>query len=73
MKMTVKKLKQYLNDLDDDYEVVIRTMTKRSEEEIKISCYPYPYNFQEYRNIEFHDIGVSDKIIIFGIILEDIL
>lgn len=62
---TVGQLKELIENLSDDYKIKLKLHRKLSDEELKDSIYPYPY---EVTNLilEFDDIGVSDKVLCLG-------
>lgn len=67
---TVGHLRKIIENLSDDYEIDIRIRRKLSDNEIKeLKVYPYPYETQ-YSELEFDDIGVSDKVLCLGVELE---
>jgi len=67
---TVGQLRKVIEDLSDDYEIEMRVRRKLSDEELKHCRYPYPYETQ-YSELEFDDIGVSDKVLCLGVELKD--
>lgn len=73
---TVGQLRRVIENLSDDYEIEMRIRRKLTDEDIielhkkygKI--YPYPYK-TSYAELEFDDVGVSDKILCLGVELKD--
>jgi len=63
--LNVGKLKKIIADLDDDFTIDMRVRTKLTDEQLKNLSYPYPYN-TEYTQLEFDDIGYSDKQLCLG-------
>ena len=63
--MKVKKLKELLEKVDDDFDINLIIYKKIPEQKLKNIPYPYPYN-QEKVEIEFDDIGYTSKIIKFS-------
>ena len=66
---TVKDLRELINQLDDDFVIEFRVRRKLTEEELKNMRYPYPYETEYFEGIEFDDIGYSDKVLCFGVTL----
>lgn len=73
---TVGQLRKVIENLSDDYEIEMRIRRKLTDEDIiKLhkkygKIYPYPYETQ-YVELEFDDIGVSDKVLCLGVELKD--
>lgn len=73
---TVGQLRKVIEDLSDDYEIEMRIRRKLSDNEIKElhnkygRIYPYPYDTQ-HSELEFDDVGVSDKVLCLGVELKD--
>lgn len=73
---TVGQLRKVIENLSDDYEIEMRIRRKLTDEDIiglhkkygKI--YPYPYE-TSYSELEFDDVGVSDKVLCLGVELKD--
>ncbi len=63
--LNVGKLKKIIADLDDDFIIEMRVRTRLTDEQLKNLIYPYPYN-TEYTQLEFDDIGYSDKQLCLG-------
>jgi len=63
--MNVKRLKEILSNLDDDYTVELRVRKKLTGEELRGVIYPYPFK-TEYTELVFDDVGVSDKTLCLG-------
>jgi len=63
--LNVGKLKKIIANLDDDFTIDMRVRTKLTKEQLKDLSYPYPYN-TEYTQLEFDDIGYSDKQLCLG-------
>ena len=59
--MKVKELKEFLDQLDDDFKVVLHANKKIPQEQLDKMSYPYPIE-TTYFEIETGDIGYSDKI-----------
>ena len=59
--MKVKELKQFLNKLDDDFEIELNARKEIPEEKLKQMSYPYPYDRFKFE-MELGDIGYSSKI-----------
>ena len=68
---TVGELRKIIKDLDDDFNIELRIRQKLSDEELKNMPYPYPYK-STYTNLEFDDIGYSDKDFCLGCELKDV-
>lgn len=68
----VEQLRKIIENLSDDYEIEMRVRRKLSDEEVRElhnkygRIYPYPYETQ-YVELEFDDIGVSDKVLCLGV------
>lgn len=68
----VGQLRKIIENLSDDYEIEMRVRRKLSDDEVRElhnkygRIYPYPYETQ-YVELEFDDIGVSDKVLCFGV------
>ena len=69
--MIVKDLKKILENIPDDCKVIIRTSKRISEDKLKSMSYPYLYDLTSYDNLEFDDIGYSDKVVVFSIEVKD--
>lgn len=73
---TVGQLRKVIENLSDDYEIEMRIRRKLSDDEIRELhnkygwIYPYPYETQ-YPELEFDDIGVSDKVLCLGVELKN--
>lgn len=73
---TVGQLRKVIENLSDDYEIEMRVRRKLSDDEIKELhnkyglIYPYPYETQ-YPELEFDDIGVSDKVLCLGVEIKE--
>jgi len=63
--LNVGKLKKIIANLDDDFTIDMRVRTKLTDEQLKNLSYPYPYD-TEYTQLEFDDIGYSDKQLCLG-------
>lgn len=61
----VSELKDILKGFND-YSLDIRIMERKSDEELKNTSYPFLWNMIT-GNLEFHDIGYSDKVVCFGV------
>lgn len=64
--MKVKEMKEFLNRVDDDFEITISLIDEIPEIILKDSAYPYPYNYLK-TNFEFDDISYSEKNINFSV------
>ena len=64
-KNNVGQLRKIIDNLSDDFEIVMRIRRKLTDEELKNCRYPYPYD-TEYLTLEFDDIGFSDKVLCLG-------
>lgn len=68
----VGQLREIIENLSDDYEIEMRVRRKLSDDEVRElhnkygRIYPYPYETQ-YVELEFDDIGVSDKVLCLGV------
>lgn len=68
----VGQLRKIIENLSDDYEIEMRVRRKLSDDEVRELhnkyglIYPYPYETQ-YVELEFDDIGVSDKVLCLGV------
>ena len=73
---TVGQFRKVIENLSDDYEIEMRVRRKLSDDEVKElhnkygRIYPYPYVTQ-YVELEFDDVGVSDKVLCLGVELKD--
>lgn len=73
---TVGQLRKVIENLSDDYEIEMRIRRKLTDEDIiklykkygKIYLYPYETSYSE---LEFDDVGVSDKVLCLGVELKD--
>lgn len=63
---TIGELKEAINNIDDDFTIDVRIVRELSEEELKGSIYPYPYEYSK-ANIEIGDIGYSDKDVFINV------
>lgn len=74
--IAVGQLRKVIENLSDDYEIEMRIRRKLSDDEIKKlydkygKIYPYPYETQ-YTQLEFDDVGVSDRVLCLGVELKD--
>lgn len=72
----VGQLRKIIENLSDDYEIEMRVRRKLTDEEIielhkKYGrIYPYPYE-TSYSELEFDDVGVSDKVLCLGVTLNE--
>ena len=72
----VGQLRKIIENLSDDYEIEMRVRRKLTGEEIieldkKYGrIYPYPYE-TSYSELEFDDVGVSDKVLCLGVTLNE--
>jgi hypothetical protein len=72
--ITVKTLgdfRKLTKDLDDDFTIEFRVRRRVPEEELKNRLYPYPYDTEYFDGVEYDDVGYSDKVVCFGVCLED--
>lgn len=73
---TVGQLRKIIESLSDDYEIEMRVRRRLTDEEIRQlhekygKIYPYPY-YTQNTDLEFDDIGVSDKVLCLGVEVED--
>ena len=63
---TIGELKRAITNIADDFTVSARIVRTLSEEELKGSRYPYPYEYYK-ANIEIGDIGYSDKDVFINV------
>lgn len=63
---TIGELKKAIENIDDDFTIDVRIVRELSEEELKDSKYPYPYEYSK-ANIEIGDIGYSDKDVFINV------
>lgn len=68
---TIGELKEAINNIDDDFTIDVRIVRELSEEELKGSRYPYPYEYSK-ANIEIGDIGYSDKDVFINVYEGDV-
>ena len=72
---TVGQLRKVIENLSDDYEIEMRIRRKLSDEDIielhKKYGKIYPYPYESYSELEFDDVGVSDKVLCLGVELKD--
>ncbi len=67
---TLRDFRKITAHLDDDFNIEMRIRRKLTDEELKHMPYPYPYE-TEYVNLEFDDIGYSDKDLCLGVETKD--
>ena len=63
---TIGELKEAINNIADDFTIDVRIVRELSEEKLKGSRYPYPYEYSK-ANIEIGDIGYSDKDVFINV------
>lgn len=63
---TIGELKEAIANIDDDFTITTQIVRELSEEELKDSAYPYPYEYTK-ANLEIGDIGYSDKDVFINI------
>ena len=63
---TIGELKKAISNIDDDFTVDARIVRELSEEELRDSNYPYPYEYTK-ANLEIGDIGYSDKDVFINV------
>lgn len=63
---TIGELKKAIENIDDDFTIDVMIVRELSEEELKDSKYPYPYEYSK-ANIEIGDIGYSDKDVFINV------
>lgn len=63
---TIGELKKAIENIDDDFTIDVRIVRELSEEKLKGSIYPYPYEYSK-ANIEIGDIGYSDKDVFINV------
>ena len=72
---TIGELKKAIEKIDDDFTIDVRIVRELSEEELKDSKYPYPYEYSK-ANIEIGDIGYSDNDVFInvyeGVVSDDV-
>ena len=59
--MKVKELKQFLDRLDDDFELVLNASKRIPDSILEKMSYPYPIETTHFE-ITTGDVGYSDKI-----------
>lgn len=66
---TVGELRRIIDDLEDDYEIDLRVRRHLTDDEAKKVCpiYPYPYVTDSNCQLEFDDVGVSDRVLCIGV------
>lgn len=57
---TLGDLRKLTKDLSNDFKIDLRVRRRLDDEELKTCLYPYPY-YTDYVDLEFDDIGYSDK------------
>ena len=62
---TVGQLRKLIDDIDDDFNIELRVRTKLNDDELRNLRYPYPFK-TKYTELEFDDIGFSDKDLCLG-------
>ena len=62
---TVGQLRELISNLSDDYTIEVRVRKERDMQTIIESGYSYPFKTY-YTELEFDDIGVSDKVLCIG-------
>jgi hypothetical protein len=68
---TIGDLKSLIKNLDDFFEIEMRVRKAISEERLNTMSYPYPWD-SENGNLEFDDIGYSDKVVCFSVDISDL-
>lgn len=63
---TIGELKKAIANIDDDFTITTKIVRELSEEELKDSIYPYPYEYSK-ANIEIGDIGYSEKDVFINV------
>lgn len=63
---TLGDFRKITEHLEDNFNIEMRIRRKLSEDELKNSLYPYPYE-TFYVQLEFDDIGYSDKDLCLGV------
>ena len=63
---TIGELKKAIANIDDDFTIDTGIVRELSEEELKGSRYPYPYEYSK-ANLQIGDIGYSDKDVFINI------
>lgn len=63
---TLGDFRKLTENLSDDFNIEIRIRRELTEEELKQCLYPYPYE-TELAELEFDDIGFSDKDLCLGV------
>ena len=67
---TVGQLRKVIENLSDDYEIEMRIEDIIELHKKYGKIYPYPYE-TSYSELEFDDVGVSDKVLCLGVELKD--
>ena len=62
---TLGDFRKLTKDLSDDFKINLRVRRRLTDKELKKSLYPYPYH-TDYVDLEFDDIGYSDKDFCIG-------
>lgn len=68
---TVRELKGILSNLEDDYKIELRVRRRMTDKELIGTIYPYPFK-TIYTELEFDDVGVSDRVLCLGCLFEEI-
>lgn len=68
---TVGDLKKLIEQLDDDFAIEFRVRRKLPDDVLKNMRYPYPYDTDYFEDIEFDDIGYSNKTLCLGVTFEN--
>jgi hypothetical protein len=63
---TLGDFRKLTESLEDDFNIEMRIRRRLSDEEVKNCIYPYPYE-TFHVNLEFDDIGYSDKDLCLGV------
>ena len=68
---TVGDLKKLIEQLDDDFTIEFRVRRKLPDDVLKHMRYPYPYDTDYFEDVEFDDIGYSNKKLCLGVTFEN--
>ena len=63
---TLGEFRKATKNLDDDFKLEIDFFKEVPEEELARRSYPYPWDRLEC-DLEFNDVGYSDKVACFGL------
>ena len=60
--MKVKELKEFINSLDDDFDIELNTQEKIPQNELDQMDWKYPYRTNKYQ-LTTGDVGYSNKVV----------